>query len=219
MTLQKNTHSFRVEAEKAGIGMMAGATYVSSKFDADAVKATTALDKSTLKWEKAAFVYVAKGNKGQLARHCEKSECGKFVRFTSGAVLSLKTIACEVHTLADFGAALLKKAEYLSIKRAKGGETFEGFAFGSLGDIYSVCVQSHNGNVTLADVETRANEYNTKVLCTLGDRAKVAANAEALALALQTAIGARTGKVVKKERAAVRARKVAAKAAGKVAAK
>lgn len=215
MTLQKNTHSFRVESQKAGIGMLAGGTYVASKFDADKVKAALALDRSTVKWAKGFSVFVAKGNKGTLARVCEVSADGAWVRFSDSSILATGTIDGDVIALADFGASLLKRAEFRAIKRSKSGETLEGYAFGVLGDQYSGIAFALNGKLILADVETKSNEYNGKVLCSLGDAAKVAAKAETLALALQVAIGIKAGKKVKVERAAVRAKKAGVKAGEK----
>lgn len=203
ITLQKNTKSFRMQAEKlGGCSLYAAKAYVASRFNRSAYDEALTVDVSKLRFADEQSIVVAHGEKGRgaLLFKARIDSTGKYamaydVKRLKESFTSLSLTKTEVFSQAEFVERVTKKADIRSIKRVKGGEEIVGLLFGNVGDTYSALVNVVNGRVTLHDVELSKNEYNATVLCHLGDASKVASKADSLVAALREA--AKNAKVAK----------------------
>lgn len=161
------------QAEK-GVGLNAGATYVSRHIEMGALKASAqAVSEGKLEWGEEEVGIIVSGNKGVSARFGRVSKCGGFVEVvgTTGAkgVLSVSIFGekgtLEIVSLSDL-AKLAKKGQAFTFTRSHDEQTFTGRILrNSLDcDICALAYGTDDGRLLCVDIETdKHNAHNTEM--------------------------------------------------------
>jgi hypothetical protein len=161
------------QAEK-GVGLNAGATYVSRYVERGALEASAkAVSEGKLTWKDAECVVVVTGNKGTSARFGRESKCGAFVECigTSGArgVLAKSIFGTkgtlEVLSVADF-AKRAAKGQAFTFTRNADKQTFTGRILRNSidADVIALAYGAKDGRLLVVDIETdKFNVHNAEV--------------------------------------------------------